>query len=182
MSIKTNFVFKVLQVVSWIIFVGLCIQAGGFIFNTFFTLLLNPVGASKFWHEVDLSALYYFNQSYFVTLTSLMIIVAVLKAVLFYEIVKIFHSKKFDLEQPFKDAIRKFIVIMANVAFGIGLFSAWGAGLNEYLITQGLKMPAVKDLSFGGADVWLFMSIILLVIVQILKRGIAIQTENELTI
>jgi hypothetical protein len=48
-------------------FVGLCIQAGGFILTLFFTLLLNPAGASKFWTEVDLAALYHFNQSHYVT-------------------------------------------------------------------------------------------------------------------
>ena len=43
-------------------------------------------------------------------------------------------------------------------------------------------MPDIQYLKFGGADVWLFMGIILLVIAQIFKRGVEIQSENELTI
>ena len=182
MSRKTNFVFKVLQVVSWIIFVGLCIQAGGFIFNTVFTLLLNPDGASKFWTEVDLAALYHFNQSHYVTLTVLMCIVTVLKAVLFYNIVLVFHSKKIDLAQPFSDSLKKFIDLVTTISFGIGLFSLWGAGFTKNLIEDGLQMPNVADLSFGGGDVWWFTSVILLVIGQIIKKGIEMQQENELTI
>ncbi|MBC5862536.1 DUF2975 domain-containing protein [Flavobacterium turcicum] len=182
MSRKTNFVFKVLQVVSWIIFVGLCIQAGGFIFNTVFTLMFNPAGASKFWTEVDLAALYHFNQSYYVTLTVLMCIVSVLKSVLFYTIVLVFHSKKIDLAQPFNDSLKKFIDLVASISFGIGLFSLWGAGFTKNLIQDGLQMPNVADLSFGGGDVWWFTSVILLVIGQIIKKGIEMQQENELTI
>jgi hypothetical protein len=43
--------------------------------------------------------------------------------------------------------------------FGIGLFSLWGSFKN--LIAGGLQMPNVADLSFGGGDVWWFMSVIL---------------------
>lgn len=182
MSRKTDFVLKALNVVSWVIFVGLCVQAGGFITNAFFTLLLNPVGASKFWNEIDLSELYYFNQTYFVILISLMIIVTVMEALLFYCIVKIFHDKKFNLTQPFNEVVRRFILNIAFLALGIGLFSFWGAKFCKELAIKGLNMPDKQYLRLDGADVWLFMSVILFVIAHIFKKGIEIQTENDLTI
>lgn len=43
-------------------------------------------------------------------------------------------------------------------------------------------MPDIQSLNLDGSDVWLFMGLILLVIAQIFKKGIEIQTENELTI
>lgn len=182
MSRKTDFIFKALNVVSWVIFIGLCVQAGGFIFNAFFTLLLNPAGASKFWVEVNLSALYYYNENYFVIMILLMIIVTVMKALLFYCIVAVFHGKKFNLSQPFNEVVRRFILNIAFFALGIGLFSFWGTNFRKELVIQGLKMPDIQDLSLGGADVWLFMSVILFVIAQIFKKGIEIQIENDLTI
>lgn len=33
MSTKTDYAFTALNVISWIIFIGICIEAGGFIFN-----------------------------------------------------------------------------------------------------------------------------------------------------
>lgn len=179
---KTHYLIKVLVVLSWILFIGICIEAGGFIFNTFFTLIVNPEGASKFWTEVDLSHLYYYNQSHFVTLTTLMIIVAVLRAVLFYSIVKIFYDKKLDVLQPFSETVRRFILNIAYLALGIGIFSFWGAQFTEKLILQGIKMPDLQHLRIGGADVWLFMFVILLVIAHMFKKGIELQNENELTI
>jgi hypothetical protein len=182
MSAKTDFILKVLNVVSWIIFIGVCIEAGGFIFNTFFTLLLNPVGADKFWTEVDLSDLYEYNQSYFVTLTSLMIIVAVMRALMFYVIVKIFHAKKLNLSKPFNETLEGSIFKIAYLALGIGLFSFWGAKCTEWLVNQGVNMPDLKYLRLAGADVWLFMGVTLLIIAQIFKKGIEIQNENDLTV
>lgn len=182
MSTKTDYFLKALNVVSWIIFIGVSIEAGGFIFNTIFTLLLNPVGASKFWTEVNLSELYNFNQTYYITVTSLMIIVAMLRATMFYIIVKIFYDKKFNLEQPFNETVRRFILKIAYLALGIGIFSFWGAKYTDGIVNQGVTMPDLQHLRLGGADAWLFMGVVLLVIAMIFKKGIDIQNENDLTI
>jgi len=182
MSKKTDYFLHAINVVAWIIFIGVCIEAGGFIFNAFFTLLLNPVGASKFWTEVNLSELYNYNQSRYVTMISLMIIVALMRALMFYLIVKIFYDKKLNLAQPFNEAVKRFILNLAYLALGIGLFSFWGAKFAAGLVAQGVKMPELHYLRLGGADVWLFMGVTLLVIALIFKKGIEIQNENDLTV
>ncbi len=51
-----------------------------------------------------------------------------------------------------------------------------------WLTKQGFEIADLQSLHIGGADVWLFMAVILLVIVKIVKRGIEIQNENDLTI
>lgn len=182
MSTKTDYAFKTLNIVSWIIFIGVCIEAGGFIINTVFTLFFNPVGAGKFWTEVDLSELYNYNECYYVIVTSLMIIAAVLRALMFYIIVRIFHDKKFNLSQPFNESVRRFILNIAYLALGIGFFSFWGAKYAESFVVQGINMPDNQYLKLGGADVWLFMGVALLVIGQVFKKGIEIQNENDLTV
>jgi len=181
-KITTTQILKILYFLSWIIFIGVCIEAGGYIFNAFFTLMLNPAGASKFWQEVDLSGLYNFDRGYFTTVTLLMIIVAVLKAVMFYLIVKILHDKKLNLAQPFNREVGRFISLLAYLSFGIGLFSWWGVKHAAWIAKQGVTMPGIQQLNFGGADVWIFMGVILFVISRIFKRGIEIQEENDLTV
>lgn len=181
-KITTTQILKILYVLSWIIFVGLCVEAGGFIFNAFFTSVINPIDAKHFWQQVDLSNLYNYDHGYFLVVTFLMIIVSVLRALLFYLIVKILHDKKLNISQPFNKETGKFIFNVAYLSFGIGLFSWWGVKYAEWFSSKGVTMPDVEHLRFGGADVWLFMSVTLFVIAQIFKRGIEIQTENELTI
>lgn len=181
-KITTTQMLKVLHVVSWIIFIGLCINAGGILFNSFYALVINPVASKNFWQQIDLSGLFDFDKVYFMTIALIMIIVAVLKAFLYYLIVKILHNKKLNLTQPFNNEMKHFISNMSYLALGIGLFSYWGGTYTKWIADHGVTMPDIQNMQIGGADVWLFVGIILLVIAQIFKRGIEIQSENELTI
>jgi hypothetical protein len=180
-KISTTQILKILYVLSWIIFIGVCIEAGGFIVNAFFALA-NPGIVKHLWQQVDLSSLYAYDHGYFFVVTFFMSIVAIMRALLFYLIIKILHGKKLNISQPFNNETGKFIFSLAYLSLGIGLFSFWGVKYSEWLANQGVKMPDIQYLRLGGADVWLFMSVTLFVIAQIFKRGIEIQTENELTI
>jgi|SRR5450755_5509 hypothetical protein len=182
MTISTKQILKVLLILSWIIFIGVCIEAGGCIFSAGYTLLINPINAAHFWVGNDLSGLYKYDPGYFIGETLLISIAAVLKACMFYGIVKILHDKKLDMAQPFSEELRRFILKISWLAFGIGLFTQWGVRYTEWLVKKGLSMPDTQHLHLGGADVWLFMGVILFVIAQIFKRGIEIQRENELTV
>ncbi len=180
--ITANQMLKVLHVLAWIIFIGVCIEAGGFLFNAIYTLALSPAYAGHLWQQVDLSALYQYDKGNYFTVTTLIIIVAILRAILFYLIVKILYDKKLNLAQPFNKEVGRFILNVAYLSFGIGLFSFWGARYSGWLVSKGVNMPVIEAMRIGGADVWLFMGVTLLVIAQIYKRGIEIQTENELTV
>jgi hypothetical protein len=105
MEISTKQILKILYVLSWIIFVGVCVEAGGFIFNTFFTLVINPVDAQHYWPGIDFSSLYRFDPGYFFAETFLMIIVAVMRSIIFYLIVKVLHDKKLNMAQPFNNEL-----------------------------------------------------------------------------
>jgi hypothetical protein len=111
-----------------------------------------------------------------------MTIVAVLKAIMFYVIVKLFVDKKLNISQPFSIELRRFIFKLSYLALGIGLFSYSGFRYSVWLTKQGVQKADLQSLHIAGADVWLFMSVVLFVIVQIIKRGIEIQNENDLTI
>lgn len=181
-KISNKRIRQILTIISWIIFIGLGIEAGTFISSALSNLLLEPSKAAIMWYPADLTSLYNFNQSYFITLSSLIIIVSILKALLFYLIVKILHHKKLNITQPFNTETGRFIFNIAYITLTIGLFSHWGAEYTTWLISEGMKMPSLEQLSLSGSDVWLFMSVTLFVIAHIFKKGIEIQTENELTV
>ncbi|MEN9929550.1 MAG: hypothetical protein RLZZ231_1471, partial [Bacteroidota bacterium] len=54
-KITTSTMLKILYILSWIIFVGLCIEAGGFLTNTIYTLAVDSELASHFWGKLDFS-------------------------------------------------------------------------------------------------------------------------------
>lgn len=177
-KISTKQILKILYVLAWIIFIGVCIEAGSFIFNAFFTMFINPENAGYF----HLSKLYEYDHGYYLTLMILMSIVGIMRAFIFYLIVKILWDKKFNMAQPFNKETGRFIFNVSYLALGTGLFSYWGVQYTAWLAAKSIMMPDIQNLRLGGADVWLFMGVTLFVIAHIFKRGIEIQSENELTI
>ena len=167
-----------LNVVAWILFIGLCVEAGSFIFNAFFTFFINPINASYF----KLEHLFQFDSGYFGVILFLMITVSVLKAILFYVIVKLSMDKKASFGQPFTIKVKESVKHIGYLALGIGLFCIWGKNYSDWLVQQGVQMPAIDVLSMGGGDVWLFMAVILFVMTHLINRAIEFQAENELTI
>jgi DUF2975 family protein len=182
MSSKTDFILKVLHVLSWILFVGLGIDAGGLITKTVATLMLPHDAAAKFYKAVDLEAVYRFDETQYVMLASLMIIVVVLKAILFYMIVRLLHSKKFTLSKPFNVTINRFLINLGYLSLAIGIFSFSGANVADGVRQQGVDVPDLRDLKLAGSDVWLFMAVLLFVVGNIFKKGVEIQNENDLTV
>lgn len=182
MEITSKQILKALNVLSWIIFIGICVRTGGYIFNTIFLLTTNPFGAHYFWEGADLSGLLAFDQGYFIVMALLMIIVSVMKALLFYCIIKILHDKKLNMDKPFNKEINSLIFSLTYISMAIGLFSGWAAGYSEWFIKKGVLMPSLESLHVDGASAWWFIAILLFVIGHIFKRGIEIQTENELTV
>lgn len=181
MKTNTALILKILLVLSWIIFVGLCVEAGGFIANAIFALA-NPDRVQYLWHEVNLNNLFQYDYDHYFAMATVMSIVTMMKACLFYLILKLLHDKKLNLAQPFNQEMARFITSVSFLTLLIGLFSWSGVQYAEWLAEQGVHMPDPQALQLGGADVWLFMSITIFVIAQIFKRGIEIQTENELTV
>lgn len=182
MTFKTEQWLKALNILSWLTFLALCVQAGGFLFNTIYVLAINEIGAHNFWNEIDLSSLLKHSKSDFITLTALMIIVATLKAILFYLIVKVFHDKKLNAKRPFNTGLERYLKKSAYACFTIAIFSTQGVKRCDWLISEQVPIPSIQHLGFGGADTWLLMCLILFVFAQLFKRGIELQTENDLTI
>jgi hypothetical protein len=101
---------------------------------------------------------------------------------MFYLIIKILNDRKLNMSDPFSNEAGRFIHNISYLALLIGLFTWSGVKYTEWLVKQGVSMPDTQHLRLGGADVWLFMGVTLYVIAQIFKRGIEIQSENELTV
>jgi hypothetical protein len=182
MKSKNDFSFKILKILSWILFIGLAIETGGYFTNAIVTLFINPEWVSHFWGNLDLSSLFQYDLGLFICLIVLITTIATLKTILFYYTIALFHKKKFNLDHPFNTEVKDFVFNFAIIAITIGLFTYAGAKFSHWLVDQGIAMPSLELLKLGGADVWLFMGVTLLIIAKIFKKGIEIQTENDLTI
>lgn len=182
MKFSSGLVLKLLLIISWIIFIGVSIEAGGMIVKLIATMVKGAEGAKNFWTEVDLAALYLHSPGHFIIQSIIIIIVAVMKAGMFYSIIVMLSDKKLNLSQPFNKEMGRFIFKISYITLAIGFFSWQGVRYAKWLIANGVMMPEIQDLKLVGGDVWIFMSVTLFIIGHIFKRGIEIQEENELTI
>lgn len=182
LRITTKQMLQLLTIIAWVIFVALLVEAGEIICNTIFALFINPQNANYYWGGADLLPLYSYDETHFVVITCYMSIIAVLKAIMFYLIIKVAHEKKIDIKQPFSVSLVRFVSNVAYLTIGIGIFSHMGVKYSYGIMNKSIVIPDMEQLNFGGADVWLFMGVTLLIIAQVFKRGIEIQDEHELTV
>lgn len=176
--ITTRHILKVLYVLAWIIFIGLCFEAGVWVFNPVVTMYYSQSNVMY----PGIHQLYHLDKGYYFTEIIHIVIPAVLKAILFYLIVKLLHDEKLNMNQPFNEATRRFLHTSAYISLGIGIFALWAVRYTQWLASLGAKLPSIQELGIAGGDVWIFMAVILFVVAQIFKRGIELQAENDLTI
>jgi hypothetical protein len=63
MEKKNNYIFIFLSIVAWIIFVGLCIEAGALIVNFIFSLY-KPEFVQNLYQKLDLSEMYTYRSKW----------------------------------------------------------------------------------------------------------------------
>lgn len=175
MKTNTLQILQIVKVLSWIVFIGLCITAGAVAVSFAVSLFVNPGAAADLHQRLDLSDLYNFGQVHYIAFGLLIILLTVLKAVVFYLVIRIF--KNLNINKPFSFEIAMLTRIISYVSFAAGLIAMAANGYTEWLIGKGVSMQ--KD--WAGTE-WLFLAGIIFVIAIIFTRGVELQSENELTI
>ncbi len=178
MTKKNDFILKVLNVVSWIIFIGLCIEAGALIFNFIFTLF-KPIATHNIYKGLNLSEMYENQFAHFIGVVSFVVVLSLLKAYLFYLVVKIFM--KLNLVKPFDVEIAKLIEKISFEAFTIAIVSIVAHEYTKELIQSGYEVSHIEEY-WNDTAAFLMMAAIIFVISQIFKKGIELQNENDLTV
>lgn len=178
MKAKNNFIFTVLNIVAWIIFVGLSIEAGGLIVNFIFSIF-KPEMVPNLYQKMDLSELYNRSQWAFYGMYSFVLVISILKVLLFYIVIMLLL--KLDLEKPFNSYVSKQINQMSYFTFSIGLLSYIAKETAKNLQQHGYKTEQLNQF-WVDSQAFILMAAVVYVIAVIFKKGIELQSENELTI
>ncbi|ANH82625.1 hypothetical protein A8C56_18065 [Niabella ginsenosidivorans] len=176
MKTNTKMLLDIMQVVCWILFIGLCIQAGTLLVSLLFTYFGNTRIAEQFAKDLYLPKLYHYSPFYYIALCSLLLAIALLKAHIFYLVIQFFS--RVNMDHPFSHPVSNLISKVVQTAFGIGIIAVIGNVYNQALMKK--NIPATS-LSWQSSE-FLFLAGILFVISLIFKRGVALQSENDLTI
>jgi hypothetical protein len=178
MAKKNNFVFIVLSIVAWIIFVGLCIEAGGLVVNFVFSLF-KPEFVQNLYQKLDLSQMYNLSKWAFFSMYTFILVISIFKAYLFYLVIVLIH--KLDLSKPFNSFASNQITKISYYTLSIGLLSYIARGTAENLLHRGFEIDQL-DQFWVDSQAFVLMAAIVYVIATIFKKGLEIQNENDLTV
>lgn len=178
MSKTNNFIFQGLKIVAWIIFVGLCVEAGGLIVNFIFSLY-NPEFVQNLYQKLDLSEMYKRSKWAYFGMYNFILIISMLKAVLFY--VVIILVTKIDLSKPFNSFVSKQISRISYYTFSIGLLSYIARQTAKNLQHRGYVIDSLNEF-WADSQAFIIMAAVIYVIAAIFSKGVEIQKENDLTV
>ena len=178
MSKRNIFVFKGLHIVAWIIFVGLCIEAGGLIVNFIFSLL-RPESVQNLYQKLDLSKMYHLSKWVFFGMYGFILAISVLKAFLFYVVIRLIS--KLDLLKPFSSYVADQITRISYYTLAIGLISNIARQIAKNLQQTGFEVDILNQF-WGDSQAYILMAAVIYVIATIFTRGVEIQNENDLTV
>jgi len=178
MSTTNNFVFTALKIVVWVIFVGLCIEAGGLIVN-FIISLYKPEIIKNLYQKLDLSQMYNRSKWAFFGVYSFILVIALLKAYLFYIVIRLIS--KLDLSKPFNSFVAEQITQMSYCTLSIGLLSYIARETSKNLLHHGYEINTL-DQFWGDSQAFILMAAVIYVIATIFAKGVEIQNENDLTV
>ena len=173
-----NFVFTVVKIVSWIIFVGLCIEAGGLMVNFIFSLY-KPEIVHNLYQKLDLSEMYDRSKWAFFSMYGFVLVISILKAVLFYVVIRL--VSKINLTKPFNSYASGQITLMSYYTFSTGIVSYIARETAKNLQQQGYAVDSLNQF-WADSQAFILMAAVIYVIATIFSRGVEIQNENDLTV
>ena len=174
MKTKTQRVLAILHIMAWIIFVGLCIQTCGTL-TSFVVSLYKPGIVDKMYIKLHLSGLQQYDSNAYSAIVGFMIGISAAKAFIAYLTIKIFST--LNLADPFSAGVAGLVERISIVAFVAALFAIVAASYSDWLSKRGISIP--YDWAAGEL---LLLAGVIYVIAQVFKRGIELQSENDLTI
>ena len=174
MSTKTETILVVMNVLAWITFIGLMIEAGALLV-TYGVGLANPKIITKLYKGMDWDNLRQYDVWYYTGIITLKAAILILEAYTAYMVINVLSTIK--MTNPFTREVAK---KLENIAYTLML--VWGA----VLIYNGQLKWLSKDVAdlegkMLSTELIIYAGLVF-VISQIFKKGVEIQTENELTV
>jgi hypothetical protein len=171
---RTEQVLKVMTILAWVAFVGFVIEAGA-ILVSYIVSCINPEAAKNLYKGLDLYNLSQFNFAYYTLSVCFLVALPIMKSLVSYQVIK--TLSQFNLKNPFTMEVAKRLEEISYT-----LFKTWLVVMLSNVYTGFLlKITGTLNGSWLSGE-FIAMVGLVYVISQVFKRGVEIQSENELTV
>ncbi|MBE2280775.1 MAG: DUF2975 domain-containing protein [Ignavibacteriaceae bacterium] len=175
MPAKSTTIFTIMKVFTFIFLIGISIKTGAMLISFFVSLFINPEAAKNLYMGLNLHRLLVFNMTHYISIVSLLLIISALQVTI--ALITFNTFLKLDLNNPFTETTGKQILKISYIALTTGLLALCAHGYTKVISKSGFAF----SFNWGHAE-FLFLAGVIFIIAQIFKRGIEIQSENELTV
>ena len=174
MKSKTTSILAVMHVLAWVVFIGFIVQAGAILIS-YSVSISNPVAAKNLYMGLNLFNLRQYDFGLYTSTVVLKVALLGLRSYIAWLIIKVLPGIK--ISNPFTEGISRtlerisyFILLIWVLSMVYDVFMKW---LSD-------RAPGVIPDYISGD--FIFWAGIVFVIAQIFKKGVEIQSENELTV
>ena len=167
-------ILSVMRILAWVAFVAYMIE-GGAILTSYGMSLVNPEGAKNLYNGLDLYDLSKYNFWHYTLTVSFMIGLSILKSLISFQVIK--TLSKFNLKNPFTAEVARRLEKISYISFGTWVVAMLGNAHRAWLLELTGKLQG----NWVSGE-FIFMVGLVFVISQVFKRGVEIQSENELTV
>jgi hypothetical protein len=171
---RTEQILTVMHILAWVAFIGFEIEAGAIIIS-YGVSWFNPESAKNLYKGLNLYNLSQFNFWYYTLSVSFMVALAIMKAQVAYLVIK--TLSKVNLMNPFKIEVAILLEKISYLLMGLWCVAMLNNAHNSWL----LKLTGALQADWVRGE-FIFMAGLVFVISQVFKRGVEIQSENELTV
>lgn len=173
-STRTQKILRILGILAWAACFGLIVQ-GVSTFLSFIVSIQEAKASSNLYRGLDLSALREFSMLHYNLTVIYLVLIAFMKAAIAWMLAKALDTVK--AQSPFSEKMARVLerislvlLCLAIISFVHNIHSTW------------LWKVSNLEIERGPLPEYLFMALLVYALSQVYKRGVEIQSENELTV
>ena len=178
MTKRNNFVFTLLQIIAYVIFVALNIEAWALLVNFIYSLF-KPEVVHHLYQKLDLSDMYQRRQWVYFGMYGFILVISFLKVILFYFVIRL--ATKLNLSSPFTPFVSKQITRISYYTLSIGIISYLARETTKNLQHHGFDTDILNQF-WSDSQAYILMAAVIYIIAVIFAKGIELQNENDLTV
>ena len=167
---KTEKLLKIMKFFSWLAFIGLMIKSGT-ILVTYILSIENPEASKNIYEGLNLYEYRNYSFIQYSFIISYKVLLFSIEAYIAFLVIKLL--RKLNIKQPFNFDVQRG---MKQISYGI--FYLWILAITHNAHVQFLAKRYDFEMELFSSD-FVFLSVIIFIFAQIVKRGIEIQSEND---
>jgi hypothetical protein len=173
MKSNTEKLLMFMKVLAWIIFIGLLVKAGSFLIS-YIVSIGNAIAAGNLYKGTDLTAYRELGLINYTFIVGYQVVLAMAQAYIAYLVTMLLTT--LNISRPFNLDVVRLMQRISSVIVGV-----WLVAIVNNIHVRILEQKFGITAHYISVD-FIFLAGLVYVLAQMFKRGIEIQSENELTV